>query len=389
MGDSDNITRLEHQGREIFLIGTAHISKHSVEEVRDTILSLRPNTVCVELDQSRHDALIDDSGWRRLDLPKAIKEQRVLFLLVSLGLSAYQKKMGDKLGVRPGAELLAAVSAAHEVSAELVLADREVQITLKRAWRGLSGKEKAQLLGLFGTPPEHEAMSGELTEERVEQLKDKQTMSDMLMEMTKALPGIKRPLIDERDLYLISKIRESQGARVVAVVGAGHVKGMVENLNTPVDRTELEKVPPPAPLGRILRWLVPALALLMFFVGYSRDELPGLWPLLHAWGLSTAGFALLTALVARAKPLTVLLATLLAPVLALDPKRRAGRLLGLVEYQQGPPTDADKQAVRSDILSRRGVYANRFTRIALVSVLASLGSTLGAWVGALWVFARL
>lgn len=389
MVDTENVTRVEYEGREFYVIGTAHISQHSVDEVTRTILELRPDTVCVELDQTRHDGLIDDSGWRRLDIGRAISEKRVLFLLVSLALSAYQKRMGDKLGVRPGAELLAAVTAAREVGALLVLADRDVQVTLKRAWRGLSAKEKLQLLGLGAAPVGGETLAEELTAERVEQLKDRKTMTDMLAEMAKALPGIKRPLIDERDLYLISSLREAPGKRVVSVVGAGHVPGMLANLRTPVDRSELEQVPPPSAVSQALRWLIPALVLTTFWIGYSRQSLPGLQALLTAWAYSNSVAVLVLLLLARANPLTLIVASALAPLLGLDPTKSASKVAGLLELRLRRPTDQDKQGVKSDILSLRGFYSNRFTRVAWVSVLAGLGSTLGSWVGLVWMLSLL
>ncbi len=390
MSDPSNVTRIDHEGRELYLIGTAHISQQSVEEVRSTILSLRPDTVCVELDTTRHAGLIDDSAWRRLDIEKAIRERRVVFMLAGLALSAYQKKMGDKLGVRPGAELLSALHAAKEVGAEVVLADRDVQITLKRAWRGLSAREKAQLLGVVSVPfDKNPELDVELTAERVEQLKNNKTMTDLLTEMASAFPGIKRPLIDERDLYLISKLREAAGQRVVGVVGAGHVPGMVANLNTPVDRKELETLPPPTVRQRVLPFLIPSVMLMALAAGYFGHSLPFFLHLLYAWALSTSTLGFLLALVARAKPLTLLGVAVFAPFLTLVPGKQLGRLAGLLELRQGAPSGADKRAVRDDILSFRGLYANRFTRIALVSILASFGGTLGSWVGASWVLLAL
>ncbi|HEX9620053.1 MAG TPA: TraB domain-containing protein, partial [Polyangiaceae bacterium] len=201
MEPAGNVTRVEHDGREIYLVGTAHISRKSVEEVERVIDEVRPDTVCVELDPMRYEALVDDKRWQRLDVFAVIKERKVLFLLTSLALSAYQRKLGAKLGVRPGAELLAAVRKAEQIGARLVLADRNVQATLKRTWRNVGFWNKLRLTsGLVSVPFSLE----EITEEKVEELKDRDTLSEMMQELARMMPGIKGPLIDERDRYLMS-----------------------------------------------------------------------------------------------------------------------------------------------------------------------------------------
>jgi len=178
--------------------------------------------------------------------------------MTSLALSAYQRKMGEKLGVRPGAELLAGVEKAREIGAEIVLADRDVQATLKRTWASLSFWNKSQLAtGLLAVPFSVQ----EFEEEQIEELKDKDTISEMLAQLAEQMPGLKEPLIDERDRFLMSKIQEAPGKRIVAVVGAGHVEGMLTHLGESVDRDELSRLPPPSKLSRALSWLVPIVIL--------------------------------------------------------------------------------------------------------------------------------
>src|SRR5690606_13454664 len=145
MAEAGHVTRVEYEGKEIFIVGTAHISHRSVEEVRRVIDEVRPDTVCVELDQMRYDTLVNGEAWRKLDIFSVIRQKRVLFLLTSLALSTYQRKLGERLGVRPGEELLTAVEKAKEIGAELVLADRDVQATLKRTWANLSFWNKVRL----------------------------------------------------------------------------------------------------------------------------------------------------------------------------------------------------------------------------------------------------
>src|SRR5688572_3319556 len=230
---SGSVTRLEYQGRELYLIGTAHVSQKSVDEVHRVIRELKPDTVCIELDQTRYEVLVDPKRWRKLDIFQVIRERKLFFLLTSLALSSYQRRLGERLGVRPGAEMLAAVAEAQAVGAQLVLADRDIQATLKRTWAALSVWDKLQLIGvLIGSV----FAKGEISEEQVEALKDRDAISEMIREFAEVMPRLQRPLIDERDRFLISSNREAPGRSIGGVGGAGHIDGMVRYRATPGDR---------------------------------------------------------------------------------------------------------------------------------------------------------
>jgi len=129
---SDNVTELTYDHKRLIIVGTAHVSQRSVDEVREVIEQVRPDSVCVELDKTRHDALVDEARWRKLDIFQVIRQKKVLMLMASLALAAFQRRLGDKLGVKPGAEMLAALQKAKEIDAQVVLADRDIQATLKR-----------------------------------------------------------------------------------------------------------------------------------------------------------------------------------------------------------------------------------------------------------------
>ena len=380
--DSGNVTRLEHGDREIWLVGTAHVSQRSVEEVRRVIEEVGPDTVCVELDQMRYDALTDEARWRKLDIFEIIKQKKVLLLLTSLVLSAYQRKMGEALGVRPGAELLAAVDKAREVGAEVVLADRDIQATLKRTWANLGfvGKVKvlSMLIGGFFA-------AQKITEEQIEELKDRDNISEMMTEFARVMPKAKVPLIDERDQFLMSKIREAPGKRIVAVVGAGHVAGMIANLDSEVDREALSRIPGPSLAGTILKWAIPALVLGAFYWGWREHEAEGLEQMLYAWILPNSVLAGIGAIVAGARPLTIVTAIIASPITSLNPTIGAGMVAGAVEAWLRRPTVEDCEQVNEAAMTYRGLYKNRFTRVLVVAVLVTLGSALGGWVGATWV----
>ncbi len=383
---AEHVTRIDSEGRAIFIVGTAHVSPRSVTEVTRVITQLRPDTVCVELDQARYEALIDDSRFRRLDLFQIIREKRVLFLLASLALSSYQRRIGERMGVRPGAELLAAVEAARSVGAELVLADRDIQATLKRTWRSLGFLNKLRLTsGLLMTPFSVE----ELTSEQIENLKDRDTISEMLKELSTMMPDLKRPLIDERDLYLISSVREAQGKTIVAVVGAGHVEGMLAQIDTPVDRQALATIPPPGRTTAIIGWLVPLIVLGAFAFGWQKHEGESLLEMLRAWILPTSLGCGLFTLLGLGHPLTILSGILAAPITTLNPAIGAGMVTALVEAWVRRPTVADCEALPQAVMSVRGWYRNRATRVLLIFILSSLGASLGMAVGTTWVLSLL
>lgn len=378
---SGSVTRLEYEGRELYLIGTAHVSQKSVDEVGRVIRELKPDTVCIELDQTRYEVLVDPKRWRKLDIFQVIRERRLLFLLTSLALSSYQRRLGEKLGVRPGAEMLAAVEHARAVGAEVVLADRDIQATLKRTWAALSLWDRLQLIGVLVVSM---FAKGEISEEQVEALKDRDAISEMIREFAEVMPRLQRPLIDERDRYLISSIREAPGRSIVGVVGAGHVEGMVRYLSTPVDREALSQIPPPSLLSKVVKWIIPAIVVGAFFVGYQQHEVQGLKQMVFAWVLPTSILAGLFSVLAGAKLLTVVATSMASPLTTLNPTIGAGMVAGFVEAWLRRPTVEDCEGL-SSVASLSDWYNNRFARVLLVAFGATIGASLGAYVGAAWL----
>lgn len=377
----DCVTHLKYGQRDIYLVGTAHVSQRSVADVARVIEEVRPDTVCVELDSARHQALVDPKRWRTLDIFQVIRERRVLFMLVSLVLSSYQRRLGSKLGVRPGAEMLAAIEQAERVGATLVLADRDMQATLKRTWAALSWWDCVQL---FGTLIGSMFAKGEITAEQVEALKDRDTISELVREFAEVMPRLQGPLIDERDRFLMSSIREAPGQRVVGVVGAGHVAGMVNYLHAEVDRRALSEIPPESSLRQLLPWVVPVIVVGGLLAAYLQRDMAGLQSSLVGWTAFNVSFTAALTLLLRAHWLTVLGSALAAPVLGLLPRGSAGTVAACLEAWSRRPTVADCEAL-GQVASFRDFRSNRFTRVLLVSLAASVGAGLGAFGGALWV----
>ncbi len=384
--DAEHVTVLRDGDRTIYLVGTAHVSADSVREVDAVIEAVRPDTVCVELCETRYNALTDESRWRKLDVFKVIREGKTLLLLANLAVGAYQRRLGAELGVVPGAELLQAARKAEEIGAELSLIDREIQTTLRRTWANVGFWKKSGLLAaVVGA-----TVSGqEVDAETIENLKGRAQLSEMLAEFAKELPEVKRPLIDERDEYMIAGIEEAPGKTIVAVVGAAHVPGMVANFGKAIDREALDAQPKKKVWVSMLKWLIPAIVLAAFTYGYSKHEGQTLEAMLYAWILPNSIAAAFLTLVALGRPLSIITAFVASPITSLNPLLGAGMVVGLVEAWLRKPTVEDAENINRDVQTWRGFYKNAFTRVLVVAFMATIGSALGAWIGATWVVSLL
>jgi len=372
-----DIHHLSWKGREIHLVGTAHVSMESAELVEQIVREEKPDTVAVELCDSRYQALTQGNRWKETDLIKAIRQKKAFLLLMNLILAYFQRKIGRNLGVRPGEEMLRAVKAAQEIGAAVHLADRDIRITLARAWRlmGLWSKLKlfAQLLASSGG-------LDDLSREDIEELKQKDVLETLLNEIGESLPEIRAVLIDERDRYLAERISNSPGEKVVAVVGAGHVPGIKKHWKTPVDLDELNVVPPAGPWKHLIKWGLPLLIVAIFAVGFFRAGPAAGAHMIQWWILANAVLGGLGAAAALAHPLTVLSAVAAAPLTSLNPMMAAGWVSGLVEAFIRRPKVRDFEALTEDLSSVRGFWKNKISRILLVVVFTNIGSSLGTFV---------
>ena len=386
------VTELVSGDTSFHLVGTAHVSQRSVDEVRAAIAELSPDVVCVELDATRYEALTKASAFRDLDIFKVVREGRTLYLLAHLALASYQRRIGASLGVKPGAELLAAVEAAHAAGIPVELIDRDINVTLKRTWRNLGLWKRSMLLSSlvvgFDGDKDDDAKPGEpITTQTIEDLKEPKALSEMLSELGRVVPEIKGPLIDERDQYLASKLADAgQGRRtVVAVVGAAHVPGMLAQFGKPIDRAALERVPPASLLWRAIKWLVPILFLAALVWGWRRSDTTSLLEMMLAWILPTSIGAGSLTLLARGSLLSVLAAVLVSPIAAIHPLLGTGMVVGVVEAWRRRPSVADCERLPDDVQSFRGFWRNPVTRILLVAIASGIGTAVGFWVGVGWV----
>ncbi|WP_321370519.1 TraB/GumN family protein [uncultured Desulfuromusa sp.] len=383
---SGDYKRLLVDDKEIVLVGTAHISQDSVDTVIRTIDEIIPDTVCVELDRQRYQSLINKKGWESLNLKELIKKKQIPFLLTNLALSSYQKRMGLHTGVKPGAELAAAAQTAEERGMIVELVDRNIRTTLLRVWRKTGFWNKMKVIAsLFGSMFEKQ----ELNEEELSKLRESDTLSGMLDEMGKLLPSVKQILVDERDTYMAYHIRNAPGEKVLAVVGAAHLPGIIrllqgEEISSEVI-TDISIVPPKTTLSKLIPWLIPGIVIILFIGGFffgNRDQLANV---ATAWVLANGLFSALGALLALGHPATVLSAFIAAPITSLNPTIGAGFVTGLVQSFVAAPTVRDMENVGEDLTTFKGWWQNRLARVLLVFLFSSIGSSIGTFVALGWL----
>jgi pheromone shutdown-related protein TraB len=376
----DDVQYINKDDREFIIVGTAHVSRQSADLVRQVIENEKPDVVCIELDEKRYKALSEKNRWENLDLKQIIKEKQLSTLIINLVLASYQKKLGEKLGVTPGAELLEAANVAKENNMPIELCDREARITLRRAWHSMGLWQKMKLIaGGFGGIFEKQ----ELDEEKLAELRSKDVLSEMMDELGKAMPVLKKVIIDERDQYIAQKMKDSKGDKIVSVVGAGHVNGIIKSLesNDKIDLKAIEVIPKPSPVAKIIGWGIPAIIIAsILFIGYSKglseaEDNAIFWILAN--GIPSA----IGALVALAHPLTILTAFLAAPVTSLTPLIGAGYVAAFVQAYFQPPLVKDFQNVAESARKFSMWWKNKLLKVLLVFILASLGSVLGTYVG--------
>ncbi len=373
----ENITRLHIDGRELILIGTAHVSRQSAEQVKAVIEAEQPDSVCIELDAQRFQSVTDKSKWKEMDIFKVIKEKKSSLLLMNLAISSFQNRLADQFGIKPGQEMLQGIESAKEVGAELVLADRNIQVTFSRIWSNIGFLGKAQLL----TSVFYSIFSSEtISEEDLEKMKSQDTLNAVLNDFTKSFPKLKTPLIDERDQYLAQKIKDAPGQKVVAVLGAAHVPGITKEIHHEHDLKKLAEVPPKSNWPKILGWAIPILLVALLAITFYNNPAAGIDGTI-SWVLWTASLGAIGAALAFGHPLAILTAFVGGPVGALHPLLAAGWFSGLMQAYIRRPNVGDFETLSKDVFTLKGFWDNKVTRVLLVVVLTNIGTSAGNIIG--------
>lgn len=377
--------RLMLQGREIILLGTAHISQESIVQVTTSIREEKPDCVAIELDEQRYASMKNPEAWKNLDIVKVLKSGQGFVLMANLVLSSFQKRMGADVGVKPGEEMQAAIAVAEELGIPAVMVDRPIQMTLKRAWATNSLWGKCKLLSVLLSSAFEKS---EITAEEIERLKNESEMDSMMNEIAEYLPAVKAVLIDERDRYLASHIWEAQvkdapAKKIVAVLGAGHLPGVVRHLEALAagtassDTADISQLPPAGIGSKVAGLAFPVLIVTLIAAGFFTGGAKASLDMLVQWILWNGSLAALGALVAGGHVLTLLAGFVGAPLATLNPVVAVGLFTGLVQAWVNKPKVEDMEHLTDDATSLKGFYKNRILRVLLVFFLSSIGGVIG------------
>jgi len=379
------VRKVRVDGKEVYLVGTAHVSKESVEDVRTTVEAVQPATVCVELCEARHKAIVQREAWKQMDIFKVLREKKALFLLAQLIMSSFYRRLGDQLGVQPGAEMIEGIRQAEIHGAELVLADRDIQVTLKRVWGYLGFWNKLKMIvHLVGSLFITEKVDAEM----IEEMKKGDQLENVLKDFAEAFPEVKKRLLDERDIYLAQKIRHAPGEKIVAVIGAAHVPGIEDHIGQDESLDPLLETPPKSVAPTLLKWGIPLLIVFLLVFGFLKGGTTHSMESIYIWFLVNGILSALGAAAAFAHPLTIASAFFGAPLTSLNPMIAAGWVAGMVQAWVKKPTVTDLEDLPNAISTVKGFWTNPVSRILLVVVLANVGSSLGTFIAGGWIAMR-
>ena len=391
------IERVHRDGVEYVVLGTAHVSRASVDAVKALLASESFDAIAVELCESRAQGMRDPEAFKQMDLFRVIREGKAGMVAASLVLSTFQKRLADQYGIQPGAEMKAAMDGAAERNVPLWLVDREVGTTLKRAWHSVGFWQRFGLLGgMLASVFERETID----EKEIEKLKQGDMLESAFSEFASESAPLYRALIAERDAYMAARLREEAGrsvtanpCKVLVVIGAGHLKGLCEHLRIQqadpgATVAELARTPPKAQWPK---WLAVGLVLLVFAaIGYAFHRNTALGAkALRDWVLFTGGFSALGALIARAHPLSILAAFVAGPVKPFRPGIPSGGISAMVEAWVRRPRVADFESLRDDIVHWSGWWTNRVARTLLNFFLVCLGTIVGEYTAGIHIIKNL
>jgi len=393
---SGPLRTLARDGTTYTLLGTAHVSRASADDVAALLASGAFDAVAVELCPARHQALVNPDVWGQTDLYQVFRQGRTTMMAASLALGAYQQRLAEQFNVRPGEEMQAALEGALAQGLPVLLIDRDIGTTLRRVYRNVPWWQRLGILGgLLSSVLSREQVS----EQEIERLKEGDLLETTFAEFADRNTVLYEPLIAERDEYMAARLCEEAQRdghkNILAVIGAGHLKGIAAHLEDTATCTDpkatvqrLEARPPAARWPKVIPWLIVTAILAGFVIGFARSPELG-WTMVWDWLLINGTLSALGSLIATGHPVTVLTAFLAAPWTSLNPMIGAGMVAGAVELYFRKPRVADFNSLRHDVTHWRGWWKNRVSRTLLVFFLASLGSAIGTYVAGFLIYDRI
>ncbi len=389
--ESQPLEEVQLNQTKITILGTAHVSKASADAVRKLIETNQFDTIAIELCDSRYHSIINPDSLAQMDLFEVIKTKKASMVAASLALGAYQQRLAEQFDVQPGEEMRVAIQLADEKNLKLELIDRDVGITLKRLYRNIPWWRKLYVIsGLIASVLTNE----KVTEEEIEKLKTGDMLESTFSQFANSAYDLFSPLIAERDQYMSAKLgllaNNNDNGNVLAIVGAGHLAGIKQELAQGSQQAQetleqLTHIPKGSSFGKYIPWVIVALILSGFAIGFSKSSDLG-WSLVMNWVLINGGLSALGAAIAGAHILTVVTAFLAAPLTSLNPTIGAGVVTSAVELYLRKPTIKDFENVRADTTKFSGWRSNRVARLILVFLLSTLGSVFGTYIAGFQIF---
>jgi pheromone shutdown-related protein TraB len=382
---NDNVHVVNINEKEIILLGTAHVSEQSVLDVNECVEKYHPDVICIELDSERYLSIQDENKWKNTDIYQIIKQKKGMVLLANIILASYQRKIGQQLGISAGAEMNQAIKIAKQNNIKLELVDRNIKITFSRIWNKLRLIEKFKLIislvmSLFDET--------EITKEELERLKQQDIITSALNEMGSEFQGVKEVLVDERDKYMSQKIKKADGKTILAVVGAAHIQGILNNIQLEIDLKSLDEVKEKKRKTKLLNYIVPAILIILILLSFKQDVQVGIKQII-IWFLTTGICSALGVLLALGSPLSMLTAFVAAPIGVLNPLLAGGWFAGLTEAYIRKPVVKDFENLYDDVATLKGFWTNKIAKILLVVALANVGSIVGTIIAGLNIIKNL
>jgi len=372
------VRKIKINQSEVTILGTAHISVKSVEAVRNIIDQEKPDVVCVELCKSRMTSIQDPEHWKKLDIFKVFKERKMYLLLASLILSSFQKKLGQG-EIKPGDELKAAIDEGNKIGAKVVPVDREIQTTLKRSWGNVGLFSKMYLLSALITSL---LVKEEVSPEKIEEMKSDDALKDLFSQLPPRYNSIKEVIIDERDKYLAENIRRQarDSKKVFAVVGAGHLEGIMKHIVEDQTIDHLDEIPKSGIWDKLQLAILPLFILSLMAATFYFSGFEAGTELVKEWIIVKGTLAALGALIALAHPISILLAFIASPIGNFNPIIKPGWLAALTEIWMKKPLVEDFEKIATDSEHFTGFWKNRVLKIFLVLLLPQIGSSIGTFL---------
>ena len=365
------------------IIGTAHVSEESVNEVKDAIYEQQPDVVAIELDRGRYTRLKNEMAGIEVDdtisVTQIIKENKVGLFFTTTLLGYFQSKVGADVDVKPGSEMIGAIEASEDLGIPIALIDREIGTTLQRALNKMGFVEKAKFLygliaSVFGFGDEEDV--------DIEELKNPDNL-DELMEMFKdEAPSVHEVLVHERDAYLAAKIMRLPQDHVIAVVGAGHKPGIEKYLDNPetlpnIRDLEVIDEKKGIPWVKIFLAMIPILFVVIFFLAYFSG-INITWNIYEFIVISMImGF--IGSILSGSKIQSAIVGGLVAPLTIIHPLLAAGWFSGLTEAKYRKVRQSDIKNL-AHIESFKDLWHNNIFRILLVVIGTNLGVSIATLV---------